>query len=262
MTTKSMKLDLADGIARLVFTEAARGNPIDGRFCTEISEIAIALSCNPDVRAVLITAEGKAFSYGGDIAQFVENLDALPGLIKGWTATINSAVARLQRMDAPIIVAVHGVCAGGMNGVIAGSDIVLASESAAFVAAYAAIGFSCDASSSVMLTRRMGVAKARHFLLTNATLTAAQALAAGLADEVLTADELIPRAEALAAKLAAGPTKAFGEIRRLLLSVSDQPLETQLEFEAQALSRIAATHDAREGVRAFAEKRKPKFIGG
>ncbi len=261
MTTQSMKLTVADGIARLILTEAARGNPIDGRFCAEISAIAIELSCRADVRVVLMTAEGKAFSYGGDIAQFVENLDALPGLIKGWTAAINSAVARLQRMDAPIIVAVHGVCAGGMTGFIAGSDIVLASEAAAFVSAYAGIGFSCDASSSVTLTRRMGVAKARHFLLTNATLTAAQALAVGLADEVLPPDQLIARAEELAAKIAVGPTKAYGEIRRLLLSVSDTSLETQLEFEAQALSRVAATQDAREGLQAFAAKRKAKFIG-
>lgn len=261
MTTQSMKLSIADGIARLVLTEAARGNPIDGRFCAEMNDVAIELSCRGDVRAVLITADGKAFSYGGDIAQFVENLDGLPAVIKGWTTLINSAVARLQRMDAPIIVAVHGVCAGGMTGFIAGSDIVLASEAAVFVSAYAGIGFSCDASSSVTLTRRMGLARARHFLLTNATLSAAQAQAAGLVDEVLAAEALLPRAEALAAKLAAGPTRAYGEIRRLLLSASDQPLETQLEFEAQALARVATSADAREGLRAFAEKRKPAFTG-
>ena len=72
---------------------------------------------------------------------------------------------------------------------------------------------------------------------------------------------MIARAEELAAKIAVGPTKAYGEIRRLLLSVSDTSLETQLEFEAQALSRVAATQDAREGLQAFAAKRKAKFIG-
>jgi hypothetical protein len=85
--------------------------------------------------------------------------------------------------------------------------------------------------------------------------------ALGLADEVVAPEALDARAEAIAVQLAAGPTLAFGEIRRLLLSVEDQPLEAQLELEAQALSRMAATADAREGLIAFAAKRKPQFTG-
>jgi len=112
-----------------------------------------------------------------------------------------------------------------------------------------------------MYTRRMGLARARKFLLLNETLDAAGALAAGLADEVVAADQLTARADAVARQLAAGPTKAFGEIRRLLLSAEDQPLEAQLELEAQALSRTASTADAREGLTAFAQKRRPVFVG-
>jgi 2-(1,2-epoxy-1,2-dihydrophenyl)acetyl-CoA isomerase len=129
------------------------------------------------------------------------------------------------------------------------------------VSAYAGIGFSCDAGSSVMLSRRMGLARARRFLILNETLSAPDALAVGLVDEVLTADQLQARAQTVARQLAAGPTRAFGEIRRLLLSAQDQPLETQLELEAQALARIAGTSDARDGLTAFAQKRKPEFQG-
>ena len=129
------------------------------------------------------------------------------------------------------------------------------------MAAYTGIGFSCDASASVMLSRRMGLSRARHFLLRNQTLDAQTALAAGLVDEVVPADRLLAHAGKIALELAAGPTKAYGEVRRLLLSVQDQPLETQLELEAQALSRIATTADAREGLLAFSEKRKPVFLG-
>jgi 2-(1,2-epoxy-1,2-dihydrophenyl)acetyl-CoA isomerase len=95
----------------------------------------------------------------------------------------------------------------------------------------------------------------------NEMLTADQALAVGLADEVVPLDQLNARAEAVAVQLANGPTKAFGEIRRLLTSVEDQPLEAQLELEAQALARSAGTADAREGLTAFAEKRAPVFKG-
>lgn len=256
-----LKLTVVDGLARLTFCDAARGNPIDAVLCNELSEAAIQLSEDASVRCLLIAAEGKAFSYGGDIGSFVGDLDSLPRNIKRWTTTLHSGIARLQRMDAPIVTAVHGVCAGGMSAFVAGSDIVVAAEDAKFVAAYAGIGYSNDAGSSIMYTRRMGVARTRRFLLMNETLDAAAALDLGLVDEVVPVDGLLERAETIARQLAAGPTRAFGEMRRLLMTVDDQPMETQLELEAQALARTAATQDAREGLTAFAERRKPMFRG-
>lgn len=259
MSFTQLSLKVVEGLARLTFTNAARGNPIDAVLCAEICEAAIQLSDDPAVRCVLIAAEGKAFSVGGDISSFVDDLDRLPSNIKRWTATLHSGIARLQRMDAPIVAAVHGVCAGGMSAFVAGADIVVAAPDARFVAAYAGIGYSNDAGSSIMYSRRMGIARARKFLLMNETLSADDALSAGLIDEV--SDEYFARAEAVATQLATGPTKAFGEMRRLLTSVEDQPLETQLELEAQALARIAGTADAREGLTAFAQRRKPVFRG-
>jgi 2-(1,2-epoxy-1,2-dihydrophenyl)acetyl-CoA isomerase len=261
MTFSGVSLATADGVARLTLTDAARGNPIDGPFCTSMCEAAIQLSEDPAVRCVLICAQGKAFSVGGDIKAFLGDLDNLPLNIKRWTATLHSAVARLQRMNAPIVSAVHGICAGGMSGFIAGSDIVIAADNARFVAAYAGIGFSCDAGSSVMYTRRMGLGRARKFLLLNETLTAYEAHVAGLADEVVPPDQLLARANEVALQLALGPPLAVGEMRRLLLSAQHQPLEAQLELESQALARIAGTADAREGLAAFAARRKPTFTG-
>jgi 2-(1,2-epoxy-1,2-dihydrophenyl)acetyl-CoA isomerase len=261
MTFSSLRLELDDGLARLTFIDAARGNPIDATCCAELSEAAVQISENPAVRCLLIAAEGKVFSFGGDINSFVNDLDALPANIKRWTSGIHSAISRLQRMDAPIVSAVHSICAGGMSALVAGSDIVVAADDVRFVAAFAGIGFSNDTGSSIMYTRRMGIARTRKFLLMNETLDAHDALAIGLVDEVVPAAELATRAEAIARQLAAGPTKAFGEMRRLLTSVEDQPLETQLELEAQALARSARTEDAREGLTAFAAKRKPVFVG-
>jgi 2-(1,2-epoxy-1,2-dihydrophenyl)acetyl-CoA isomerase len=261
MSFKSLRLEVESGIARLTFTDAARGNPIDATSCAELSEAAVQISDNPSARCLLIAAEGKVFSFGGDINSFVNDLDSLPANIKRWTSGIHSAISRLQRMDAPIVCAVHSVCAGGMSAFVAGSDIVIAAEDARFVAAFAGIGFSNDTGSSIMYTRRMGIARTRKFLLMNETLDAQAALAVGLVDEVVPVADLASRAEAVARHLADGPTKAFGEMRRLLTSVEDQPLETQLELEAQALARSAGTEDAREGLTAFAAKRKPVFKG-
>ena len=261
MTYESMRFERDGALARLTFTQADRGNPIDGTFCAEFGAVANEISCDKSVRALLITAEGKAFSFGGDVGLFTRNLDQLPLMIKRWTTDLHMGIARMQQMDAPIVAAVHGICAGGMSALMAGSDIVVAEPGTRFLAAYAGIGYSNDAGSSIMYTRRMGLARARRFLLMNETLSGEAALAAGLADEVVPADELAPRAEAIARQLAAGPTKAFGEMRRLMTTVEDQPLATQLELEAQALSRISGTADAREGLTAFVEKRKPQFKG-
>lgn len=261
MPDSAVHLSVENGLARLRFTDPSRGNPIDLRFCNELCAAATELSTRSDVRAVLVAAEGKAFSYGGDIANFIAKLDDLPAEIKRMTTTMHSAVSRLQRMDAPMVVAVQGVCAGGMAAFVAGCDVVVCSDSARFAAAYAGIGYSNDAGSSITLTRRMGLSRARSFLLRNQTLDAAAALAAGLVDEVAPADQLLAQAEAIAMQFVSGPTRAYGEIRRLLLSVQDQPLETQMEFEAQALARIASSADAREGLIAFSEKRKPRFTG-
>jgi 2-(1,2-epoxy-1,2-dihydrophenyl)acetyl-CoA isomerase len=261
MTYTSMRIDRDGALARLTFTQAARGNPIDATFCAEFCDVANELSSDPSVRAVLITAEGKNFSFGGDIAMFLGQLDALPLQIKRWTADLHMGIARMQRMDAPIVAAVHGVCAGGMAGAMAGADIVVAETGSRFVAAYAGIGYCCDAGSSIMLSRRMGLGRARKFLLLNETLDAEAAVAAGLVDELVPAERLAERAEAVAQQLASGPTKAYGEIRRLLASAASETLDTQLELEAQALSRVAASADAREGLTAFGEKRKPQFKG-
>ncbi len=257
----AMRLEVAGAIARLTFTDGARGNPIDAAFCAEFCETATQLSVDRRVRVIVLTAEGPNFSVGGDIGVFVGDLEALPANIKRWTTMLHSGVARMQRLDAPIVAAVHGVCAGGMSALVAGADIVVAAEDARFVAAYAGIGYSCDAGSSVMYTRRMGLGRARKFLLLNETLKADAAREAGLVDEVTSRASLGEVVERHAQALASGPTRAFGEIRRLLLSAATEPLETQLELEAQALSRIAATQDAREGLIAFAQKRRPKFIG-
>ena len=261
MSNPVTSLSIDNGIARLRFTDAEHGNPINRRLCDELCEQAIKLSCSNDVRVVLVTAEGRNFGFGGDIAHFASQGNQLPAEIKRMTATIHSAIARLQRMDAPMVVAVQGICAGGSAAFAAGGDVVISADNARWLAAYTGIGYSTDASATVMFSRRMGLARARNFLLRNQTLDAQSALAAGLVDEVVPADQLLAHTEQVAQQFASGPTKAYGEVRRLLLSVQNQPLETQLELEAQALARVASTLDASEGLRAFSEKRKPRFTG-
>jgi len=258
---ETIDLTVSDGLARLTLNQPVSGNPFNAQMCAEFGKIATALGSRKDVRAVLLTARGKFFSVGGDIRMFADTLDTLPASILEWTAGLHMGIARLKRLDAPLVAAVHGTCMGGGVAMIAGCDVVYAGRAARFGAAYPQIGYSCDAGASFALVSRMGIARTRRFMLFNEMLSAEEAGTAGLVDYVVDDAALSESAEKAAIQLANGPTRAFGAIRRLVDKALRTPLETQLEDEAQALSACAGSEDAREGITAFVEKRAAKFKG-
>lgn len=261
MSYQSIELNIDDGLARLVLNQPELGNPFNAEFCAEWAQVANDLAARKDLRAVLITARGKFFSVGGDIGMFARNLDVLPDKIREWTAGLHMGCARLARLDAPIIVAVHATCMGGACALVANCDLAFSARSAKFGAAYSQIGYSCDAGATFGLASRMGIARARRFLLLAEMMDAEQAGETGLIDHVVDDDQLLTQAEAAAIKLSRGPTRAYGAIRRLMARSLGQPFESQLEDEAQALTNCAAGEDAREGILSFVEKRKPEFKG-
>ncbi|MFP1644666.1 enoyl-CoA hydratase/isomerase family protein [Pontitalea aquivivens] len=257
----SIDLKIENGFARVTLNQPDRGNPIDGAFCRDIRVLAAQLAAMPDLRAVLITAKGRVFSVGGDIRSFSSSRENISRLVQDWTADLHSGLARLRRINAPVIVSVHGNIAGGSVSFMAFADVVLTARNIKISAAFSMIGFCADSGSTVSLSERMGVARAKRFLLLSETLTAEEAQAAGLVDFVHDAEELEAATEALAKKLANGPTRAFGKIKETMRTVNSSTLESQLEDEAQALAEIAASDDAWEGITAFGEKRAPRFTG-
>lgn len=261
MQYESLELQITEGLARLTLNQPQIGNPFNAAFCADWGQVANELSGRRDLRAVLISARGRFFSVGGDIGMFSRNLDELPDRIREWTGGLHLGTSRMARLNAPIIAAVHGSCMGGACALIAGCDLVFSARSARFGAAYAQIGYSCDAGASFALASRMGIARARRFLLLAEMMDASTAQAAGLVDELVDDEQLLAEAERAAIRLSQGPTRAYGEIRRLLGRAFNQPLEAQLEDEAQSLSRVAASADAREGIMAFVEKRSARFQG-
>jgi 2-(1,2-epoxy-1,2-dihydrophenyl)acetyl-CoA isomerase len=144
---------------------------------------------------------------------------------------------------------------------LAGCDVVVAGASTRIGSAFAQLGFSCDSGSTVTLTSRMGMARARRFVLLAEVLGSEEAQRAGLVDLIVPDDQLQDEALKLARRLAAGPTVAFGETKRLFMKAGAAQLEAQLEDEALTLARVSATQDAQEGIAAMVEKRKPAFQG-
>ena len=260
-STESIHVELQDGLAILTLSQPARGNPFDGAFGRDFKEVASGLLDCTGLRAVLLRAEGANFSFGGDLKTFYPVRDRLGPLVREWTADLHMGLQRFWRLPVPVVTAVQGYAMGGGVALLAGCDVVLAGASARLGSAFAQLGFSCDSGSTVTLTYRMGVARARRFVLLTEVLQSEEAMQAGLVDKIIADAQLQDEALALARKLAAGPTLAYGEIKRLFMNAGATQLEAQLEDEALTLARVSATLDAQEGIAAQVERRKPVFQG-
>ena len=259
--TSAIRLSIEDGIARIVLARPGQGNPLSEEAVLALDRVTLEVADRQDVRAVLIGAEGPRFSVGGNIKEFVSDRERLPSFIRKVNVLLNGSVARLARMEAPSVVAVHGVVAGGMLSIVSGCDIVVAAPEARFVAAYATIGYCPDLGGTINLARRIGLARARRFHLLHEKLDAAAAERIGLVDQVVPQAEVYAAAESIAKRWAQGPTRSYGAIRRLMQDAHNSTLESQLEMETQELARLARTDDAWEALNAFLAKRTPAYRG-
>lgn len=257
----AIRLERQGGLAIVTLAQPARANPFDGQFTRDFKRVFGELWDAPDLRAVLLKAEGANFSFGGDLKSFGPVRDRLGPLVREWTADLHMGLQRAWSLPVPIVCAVQGFAMGGGVALLAGCDVVLAGRSAKFGSAFAQLGFSCDSGSSAVLTSRMGASRARRFVLLAEVLAAQDAMTAGLVDEVVADEQLQESALALATRLANGPTVAYGQIKRLFLKAGASSMSEQLEDEAITLSRVATTADAQEGIAAMLEKRKPVFQG-
>lgn len=221
---------------------------------------AVARRCDvPEVKAVVLTGNGRFFCAGGDL-KAVASSPLGPGrFVKGIADDLHRAMSTFARMEAVLITAVNGVAAGaGFSLGIAG-DLVLAADSASFTMAYTRAGLSPDGGASYYLPRIVGVRRAQELMLTNRTLSAAEAADWGLVNQVVPTGELAGAAEELAQRMAAGSRTSSGAVKKLLLMSFGNGLEEQLEHEARQIGQCADGADGREGVDAFLTKRAPEF---
>jgi 2-(1,2-epoxy-1,2-dihydrophenyl)acetyl-CoA isomerase len=260
LTAARLEIDDA-GLATLTLTQGERGNPFDGVFVKDMREICLQLWETTGLRGLLLRAEGPNFSVGGDLKSFYPQRDQLAPLVRRWTADLHMGLQRLWQLPVPIVAEVQGFAMGGGVALFAGCDMVVAARSAKIGSAFTQIGFSCDSGSTVVLTARMGTARAKRFVMLGQVLGSQEALQAGLVDLVVEDAQLTAEALALAQRLARGPTVAYGEVKRLFARASAIELEAMLEDEALTLARVARTQDAQEGIASQVEKRKPVFKG-
>jgi 2-(1,2-epoxy-1,2-dihydrophenyl)acetyl-CoA isomerase len=261
MSFETLLFEVQDHVARLTLNRPDAGNAMNAVMMRDLRDAAIRCDEDPEIRAVIIAGAGKMFCAGGDLRAFAGEGDGLPAYLKGITNDLHGAVSRLCRMDAPVVSAVKGVAAGAGFSLACAADMVIAAESARFTVAYTAVGLSPDGSCSFFLPRLVGLRRTQELMLTRRILGASEALDWNLVTRVVPDDDLEEEASKLAAELAAGPTRAFGSVKRLLLQSSGDHLESQMEREARCIADAARSADGKEGIAAFLEKRAADFRG-
>jgi 2-(1,2-epoxy-1,2-dihydrophenyl)acetyl-CoA isomerase len=250
----------ADGVAHVRLNRPEAANAMNLDFLKALHRVLLSCAADERVRSVLITGEGRNFCAGGDVRDFAAHEHDLPSHLREITTWLNYSVALMTQLAAPVVVAVHGVAAGGGGfGLVCAADLAIAGESARFFGPGTRIGMTPDAGTTVTLTAAVGLRNAMDIILTNPTLTAADALRLGLVNRVVPDDEVHSTGLELAASLAAGPREANAAAKRLLWDASAQILQQRMAAETDAIARVARSPDVREGLASVQEKREPRF---
>lgn len=245
-----------DGVARIQLTNGNRGNPLDQAAVDELAR-AVRRARADDVHVVVLSAQGRAFSVGGDVLAFAAAEDT-EQMVDDLAESLHRVVSDLHRMDAVVVSAVQGTAAGAGVSLAAAADLVIAAASARFTLAYTKIGFSPDGGSS-LLTASIGLHRALHLALLNPVVSADEARAMGLVSQVHPDDELDAAVEGVVGVLRSGSRTAQVASKRLLREVATPGAEAALRRETLSIRARAASPDGREGVAAFLEKRAPAF---
>lgn len=247
----------ADGdVWRITLDRPATGNAVTPAL---VAELGAALAARPaQARVVLLLANGPRFCVGGDLGSFAGAAD--PGAFVGRLAhDWHQVIRAVLSCPVPVVAGVQGAVAGAGVGLMGACDLVICARTTKIRPAYGAIGFSPDGGTSWALSRSLGAPRALDLLLSNGSLTAAEAHLNGLVARLVEDEELRSTAEEVAAGIAAGPIRAMVRTRGLVRRAAIRTLEEQLDDEAQLIAESAADAEGREGVRAFVEKRAPDF---
>jgi 2-(1,2-epoxy-1,2-dihydrophenyl)acetyl-CoA isomerase len=265
MTEPVVLTSIAGGVCTIAMNRPKALNALNRELTLALREAVFAAEQNKDVRCVVLKG-GEHFMAGGDLKWFHENLAQYPPaeikvIFEGFIHEVHAMIISIRRMPKPVIASVSGAAAGFGLSLALACDLTVAADTSYFTLAYALIGVTPDGGSTYSLARLVGAKKAAEIALLADRFDAATAERLGLVNKVVPAAELDAATAKLAARLASGPTAVYGRTKALLQRSLDNPLEAQLQREAEAFTQCATEPDFAEGIRAFIEKRKPNFKG-
>ncbi len=256
-------LEVADGVATLTLNRPDAMNSLDVATKEALLDAVRRVADDPAVRCVVLTGTGRAFCVGQDLKEHVAILKSgsTDSLFRTVDEHYNPIVSALAGMQKPVIAAVNGVAAGAGASLAFACDLRIVADTAGFNLAFANVALSCDTGSSFTLQRLVGKAKAIELLYFPRTIKADEALSLGLATQVVPAADLGAVVADLAARLAAGPTVAFGAMRQSVEYAAGHDFADAVAFESTRMTLTGATADHAAAVAAFIAKEKPVFEG-
>ena len=234
----------------LTLNRAERHNSLVPELLAEMLAALEMASTQADARAVVLQANGRSFSTGGDVRGFYEHRDDLEAYASEIVGLLNRVILAMVELQVPIVAAVHGIVTGGSMGLVLGSDIVLVAPEASFTPYYSVVGFSPDGGWTALLPPVIGLKRTGEILMRNGTITAEQAVAWGLASRIVPAERIRKEALSTAEDLATMKAGSIGHTKATLGPACDD-LEARLEAERSRFVQQIVTTEARQGIEAF-----------
>lgn len=261
MSENPVLFEIDGPVARITFNRPDVLNAFDRICALALLEAFRSIEADPGIRVVVMKGNGRAFMAGGDVSTFSVGPEDAPAYFKSLLDPFHEAIEIMMGLDRPVVAAVHGPVAGAGFSLAMAADLVIASSDARFTMAYTKLGVSADGSISWSLPRLVGLRKALEMALLSDLYGAEQALSLGLVNSVVPTDHFEEEAERLVQRLAAGPTIAFGRMKKLLRLSLERTLPEQLRAEEDSLIDCVVTQDFAAGVSAFQKKEKARFTG-
>jgi 2-(1,2-epoxy-1,2-dihydrophenyl)acetyl-CoA isomerase len=260
---ETVNLQVSEGVATIELNRPHTLNAWNTQFGTDLLDAVRRAGDDDAVRAVLITGAGRGFSSGADLKEIGNDVtpEGRPDVYKTLTERYHPIMEGIRELPKPVVAGVNGPAVGIGCSLALCSDLIVAAESAYFLLAFVNIGLVPDGGSSLFLPTRIGMARATELSMLGERLPAAKALEWGLINRVVPDDRLREEASALAARLAAGPTRSYAGTKRQLNNWLYQRMGEQLELEARVQQEMAGSEDFVEGAMAFAQKREARFSG-